>query len=420
MILLSHPTGNQNSRAVLEAFAQENLLYEFHTSIATFEETFLQKAFFPALNRRQFDKTLKNYIKTYPYLELAQRVANSLKLSRLLPHEGDKISMYDTAQYLDQKIAKRVSVLPAKEIQAIYAYEDMARRSFASARARQLLCLYDLPIGYWRAYQELLSSEKEQLPQWASTLTGFQSSEKKLLQKDQEIELADHIFVASQFTASTLKYFPTPVKAQIHIIPYGFPEVNKATERRTYNFHRTKRPLKLLFVGGLSQRKGLSYLFEAVSAFGSHVELTIVGRKTNEDCEPLNRGLKNCHKWIPTLPHQQVLELMRVSDVLVFPSLFEGFGLVITEAMSQGTPVIATERTAAPDIITHGKEGLLVKAGSSEDLKLKIEDLLRHPAKLEKMGKAALETAEKRPWSVYGQELTRTITQILNPSLVPC
>jgi glycosyltransferase involved in cell wall biosynthesis len=41
---------------------------------------------------------------------------------------------------------------------------------------------------------------------------------------------------------------------------------------------------------------------------------------------------------------------MRVNDVLVFPSLFDGFGMVITEAMSQGTPVIVSERSAGPGL----------------------------------------------------------------------
>lgn len=416
MILLSHPTGNQNSRAVLRAFAQQRMLFEFHTSFATFEETLLKKYLFPSLNRRQFDAVFKKQIKTYPHLELAQRLLNKLKLSWLVPHEGDQLSLYDAAQLMDQKIAKKIAGLSGKELKAVYAYEDMARRSFESAKNQGLTCFYDLPIGYWRAYQQLLAGEQKRQPQWAQTLSGFQNSEQKLRQKDREIELADHIFVASQFTADTLQYFPRPLKTAIHVIPYGFPGVDKAAQQRAYNFHRSKRPLKLLFVGGLSQRKGLSYLFEAVSAFGHRVELTVVGRKPGEDCRVLNEALKKCHQWIPSLPHHQVLALMLASDVLVFPSLFEGFGLVMTEAMSQGTPVIATERTAAPEIITDGEDGLLVRAGSSEDLILKIENLLSRPERLEQMGKAAVKTAVKRPWSIYGQELAQTIKQILSLS----
>lgn len=420
MILLSHPTGNQNSRAVLHAFAKEELLSEFHTSMAVFSESVFQKKLFPALSRRQFDTALKDRIITYPHLELIQRLANRMKLSRLLLSEADQLSMYDTAQRIDRRIAKRITTRNTENIRAVYAYEDMAVRTFESAGKKQLQCIYDLPIGYWRAYRQLLVSEQKQRPEWASTLTGFKSSARKLRQKDRELELADHIFVASRFTAQTLQDYPGSLKAQIHIIPYGFPGVEKAAEERNYDFQRTRRPLKILFVGGLSQRKGLSYLFDAVSVFKDHVELTVVGRRGPEDCRPLDNGLRNCHKWIPTLPHQEVLALMRSSDVLVFPSLFEGFGLVITEAMSQGTPVITTERTAGPDIMTDGEQGHLVQAGCTEALVEKIETFLNQPASVVSMGRAALEAARKRPWKVYGRELTQTILQILNNQLASC
>src|SRR5206468_9345000 len=97
--------------------------------------------------------------------------------------------------------------------------------------------------------------------------------------------------------------------------------------------------------------------------------------------------------WIPSLPHQQILKLMHEHDVLVFPSLFEGFGLVITEAMSQGTPVITTERTVGPDIIDHGQNGWIVEAGSTEALQQAIEELIFKPELVAETGLKAIETA---------------------------
>ena len=100
---------------------------------------------------------------------------------------------------------------------------------------------------------------------------------------------------------------------------------------------------------------------------------------------------------------------MQEHDVLLFPSLFEGFGLVITEAMSQGTPVITTDRTAGPDLIDHGENGWIVEAGSTLALKTCIEQLIEKPETIVKVGKAAIETARKRPWEVYGKELAEAI-----------
>jgi glycosyltransferase involved in cell wall biosynthesis len=188
-------------------------------------------------------------------------------------------------------------------------------------------------------------------------------------------------------------------------VPYGFPPVNK--EKRIYGYGAGAK-LKLLFVGGLSQRKGIANLFAAIGPLAKHVELTVVGYKASENCKVLDKALAE-HNWIPTLPHDKVLELMQQHDILVFPSLFEGFGLVMTEAMSQGTPVITTNRTAGPDIITHDLEGWLVEAGSTEALQAQIETLILNPKKVADAGKAAKESARKWTWDDYGQKLTKII-----------
>jgi glycosyltransferase involved in cell wall biosynthesis len=168
--------------------------------------------------------------------------------------------------------------------------------------------------------------------------------------------------------------------------------------------------LKLLFVGGLSQRKGIADLFAVAAALGPKVELTVVGNKTTNNCSALDAALAR-HRWIPSLPHADILRLMQAHDVLVFPSLFEGFGLVITEAMSQGTPVITTDRTAGPDLIEHGYNGWLIEAGSTPALQSAIEELLLRPELIAQVAQAALETARRRPWSVYGKELAAALSK---------
>jgi glycosyltransferase involved in cell wall biosynthesis len=248
----------------------------------------------------------------------------------------------------------------------------------------------------------LAREEKEANPDWASTMVGLKDSEEKLHRKDTEIALAGKIIVASSFTAATLKAYTGYLPA-VRIVPYGFP----TTTEKNYQDGKSKK-IRLLFVGGLSQRKGLSYLFKALEGLDRFVELTVVGRLPQISCEPLNRELSKC-KYINSLPHEKVLELMREQEVLIFPSLFEGFGQVITEAMAQGTPVITTERTAGPDIITHGENGWLVKAGSAEAIKNVLEEIIRQPGIIEQVGEQALRTAKKRPWHVYAEELVREV-----------
>jgi glycosyltransferase involved in cell wall biosynthesis len=70
-----------------------------------------------------------------------------------------------------------------------------------------------------------------------------------------------------------------------------------------------------------------------------------VGNKAVSELQCFELALEQ-HRWIPSLSHDEVLSLMREHDVFIFFTFFEGFGLVITEAMSQGVPVVTTDRTA--------------------------------------------------------------------------
>lgn len=410
-IILSHPTGNANVRAVAEGLAKADLLKGFYTSIATFSGNIWDRlgrfTLLAEFLRRKFNPILQPYTQQYPWFELGRSIATKLGLQRLLKHESGLFCIDYVYKSLDKYVSKQLTLAAKKETTAIYTYEDGALESFKKAKQLGIVNLYDLPIGYWRAAHRLLKTEHINRPEWAITLTGFQDSNRKLQRKDDELALADHVFVASSFTALTLNEYIGNL-APIVVIPYGFPPVN---ENREYTYNGN-RPLKLLFVGGLSQRKGIANLFEALNGLEEKVQLTLVGRKAAENCDVLNNAL-SLHTWIPSLPHHEVLQLMRAHDVLVFPSLFEGFGLVITEAMSQGTPVITTERTAGPDIITSGENGWIVEAGSTKALRAKIEELISNPQKIEKAGRAATESARQRPWEKYGEEMAQCIERIL-------
>lgn len=404
-IIISHPTSNQNSRAVIKGLYDAELLYQFHTAVAVFEGDLWHQLSslkpLKELSRRQFDDVLKIYTKTSPIMELARLLSARLGLKSLTRHETGWFSVDAVYQHLDRQVARSLKTASKQGLSAVYAYEDGAYQSFTVAKQQGIQCLYDLPIGYWRAARKLLQNEIELWPEWKATLHGFDDSEAKLQRKDTELALADRIFVASSFTAKTLEDYPGTL-APIEVIPYGFP---KPVTQRDYHI---ASPIKLLFVGGLSQRKGLANMFTAVDNLLPHVQLTVIGHKSTEACEPLNNALAK-HCWIPSLPHNEVLKQMQIHDILLFPSLFEGFGLVITEAMSQGTPVITTDRTAGPDIIEHNKNGWLVEAGSTDALQECLEALVSNPEKIIEAGKAAIETARLRPWSVYGKELADAI-----------
>lgn len=409
MILFSHPTGNANVRHAALALAEADLLAEYWTCVSWNPDSrwgrFLPGALRRQLERRALSQALRARAHYFPWRELGRMAASRWPLlPQLTTHETGPFCIDAVYRTLDRRVARRVAET-REALSAVYAYEDGAAATFAAARARGLRCLYDLPIGYWRAAQAIYQEEQAREPEWACTLTGAFDSPAKLARKDEELALADVVMVASSFTRRTLEQAPGPFTKPVHVIPYGAPLSLEAAPAAPVV---RRGPLRVLFVGSLGQRKGLSYLLEAVRMLGSGVELTLVGTKTAEMCAPLNAAL-GLHRWIPTLPHDLVLREMSRHDVFVFPSLFEGFGLVLLEALAQGLPVIATPNTAGPDLIEDGASGFIVPIRSAQAIAEKLDLLARDPALLCAMKVAARQTALRYTWEQYRARLAHAV-----------
>jgi starch synthase len=392
MILLSHPTGNEFVRQALIAFDEAGMLGEFWTTLSWSGQhrihRFLPESLQQLLERRSYPVSIRNRTHTAPLRELGRLLAGAFDID-------------DVNIDLDRKVAARLRSID--NFKLVYAYEDAALESFRAAQESGIHRVYDLPIGYWRAAQRIFAEEAQRKPEWASTLTGTRDGEEKLARKDDELRLAERIVVASTFTKKTLA--GSPAQARIDIIPCGAPAI-------VPQIRKPVGPLKLLFAGSLGQRKGLSYLLEAVTLLKTPVELTLLGRKTANKCRPLETATRK-HRWIPTLHHAGMLREMHEHDLLVFPSLFEGFGLVVLEAMAQGTPVITTEHTCGPDVIDNETDGFIVPIRSAEAIAEKIELLNADRERLMSMKDAARRKAEAHPWKTYRERLLMMAQEVM-------
>ncbi|NEO67677.1 MAG: glycosyltransferase family 4 protein, partial [Moorea sp. SIO4G2] len=110
-----------------------------------------------------------------------------------------------------------------------------------------------------------------------------------------------------------------------------------------------------------------------------------------------------------TVPRSELYKIYHNSDVLVFPTLCDGFGMVVTEAFAQGLPVITTNRAGAADLVRHGVNGLIIPAGDADALADALEWCVSHRAELRAMGQAALETAANWQWSDYRRLLIENL-----------
>jgi glycosyltransferase involved in cell wall biosynthesis len=97
----------------------------------------------------------------------------------------------------------------------------------------------------------------------------------------------------------------------------------------------------------------------------------------------------------PSVTFAELVEAYQQADLFVFPSVVEGFGQVLLEALACGLPILSTTHTAAPDLIEEGIQGFVVEPRRPDLLAQRIEWALQHPTQLAEMRVAARERAQQ-------------------------
>ncbi len=415
MILLSHPTANQNVRQTALALAEAGLLAEFWTCVNWRQGGWLDRSLGVAsplrneLRRRSFPAELAPFLRTFAWREWGRQFAGQLGWPGLTRDESALFSVDAVYLSLDRRVARRLATPPP--MRAVYAYDAGALASFREAKRRGMKCIYEHPIIYWRKVREFQEEEAELHPEWAPTLGALTDSEEKLARKDEELSLADLVITASSFSKTSVALAPH-LKAPVHVIPYGTNSLGRNSRPK-----EAARALRVLFVGALTQAKGLGYLLEAVARLEGEIEFTLIGRRVSEAIPA--PAMLDKYRWIPSLPHDQLLAEMACHDVLVLPSLHEGFGLVLSEAMSAGLVVITTPHTAGPDLITEGADGFLVPIRSADAIEEKLALLAYDRDRLAAMQEAAREKAASSTWENYRQGIVRVAREVMEKGGTP-
>ena len=178
----------------------------------------------------------------------------------------------------------------------------------------------------------------------------------------------------------------------------------------------TPRPpadhLRIVFVGREEERKGLPILLSAFAGLRNHIpaRLQIVGT-TADAVEPLLAGVDGGMDGIEALGRVDDDELWRRlhgADVLSAPSLGgESFGMILTEAFAAGTPVVASDIAGYRDVVTHGRDGILVPHGRPLELAEALRSLWLDSERREQMSLAARERAQDFAWPKVAHQVQR-------------
>jgi glycosyltransferase involved in cell wall biosynthesis len=160
----------------------------------------------------------------------------------------------------------------------------------------------------------------------------------------------------------------------------------------------TSRKFRISFVGLIEPWKGFHYLVEAFNALKlKDSELVLWGGSGSRS---VSQYLQEQMARNPSIIIRPVTvrqfgygNVYGKSSVFVHPSLADGFGYVVAEAMASGLPVIVTEATGAADLIVDGENGYIVPVGDSEAICERLRHLAENPHLLRQMGEAARTTA---------------------------
>ena len=215
----------------------------------------------------------------------------------------------------------------------------------------------------------------------------------------EEARKADIHIVASTFSKQAAMHNGIP-DDHIIVAPYGVD--NKAFHPWEKDY---RHGLKVLFVGEINQRKGIYQILEAAKELQPHgVEFNLIGTGMELAPELFKPYEPYVHFW-GRVPFEKLQEMYGTSHVFIFPSMGEGFGLVIPEALSSGLPVIASKNCSGPDLIQDGFNGFVIDAGSTEQLVERIRWFNDHMDQLPLMEKNAIQSVHDMTWEAYEEKL---------------
>ena len=306
-----------------------------------------------------------------------------------------RLSLYDpskwAANYLESCFFDWWASRVMKPAEIFSSWTGIALTSLQIAHARGLRTILGLGSAHPRTVNDLMNAERQRwrLPPLRETPFARRI--------ERELALADRVIVQSRFSESSLIARGVLADKLIRI-PLGV-DVRRFQPASSKAAH----PFRVLFLGQVMLRKGVQYLLEAWRQLDwRDAELWVVGNALPDGQLVLKRyadlpGLR----VMGHVPDQ--LAAFQSADVFVAPSVEDGFGLTVTEAMACGLPVIVSDHVGAADLVTPDESGFVVPYDNIAGYVMALETLRANPDRARQMGQAGRAAAVNQTWDVYRQ-----------------
>ena len=308
----------------------------------------------------------------------------------------------------DHIVARRLRKL-AGQIDIVHTWPDAALETLKTARKLGIPTVLERPNAHTRYAYQVVQEESKRLGIVLPPENEYAFKVDVLEKEEQEYRLTDYLLCPSDFTIRTFLDQGLP-REKLKKHQYGYDEkayYPDATMRRD-----SKRGLTMLFCGDAAVRKGVHFALEAWLGSSAHQDGTflIAGGFLPAYAEKLSSMLS--HPSVRMLGHRNdVPELMRKSDILVLPSIEEGFGLVCAEAIGSGCVPLVSE--ACTDICKHMENALVHPIGDVKTLAQHMSALHEDRHLLESLRAACLRVAPQYTWTAAGARLLEVYREVL-------
>jgi glycosyltransferase involved in cell wall biosynthesis len=297
----------------------------------------------------------------------------------------------------DRSFHRPVTDLLRREpVDVIWGYNNCSLETFRWAKKRGIRCILDQTIGHPRSQNRVIEHERELHPDF------FPADYKAISQaqidlQDEETELADVVVVGCEFAKQTMLENGCNAE-KLAVVPYGFDE-SLFPGNMPLREPLQGRRVRLLFVGTIEPRKGAAYLLEAVKQLPpASIETTLIGQlRIPAQTFARYRDFVVHH---PQMSRAEVVRHFLGADCFVFPSLFEGGGIVLYEARGAGLGII--QSTYAGDgVATDGSNGRFLAEVTVSEVENAITEAVENRTLLGDWSRESWRLRGERTWKQY-------------------
>lgn len=344
------------------------------------------------LRRRAIVEVPPGLVKLFPWWEIPRTLISRGNLDQRL---ADALFRRSVTGF-DRHVARRIG-----GYSAVYAGNGAAYETFLAARKRNIPCIYSVRSFHPAFEAEMEKSEFGKFPAiraGAGDKTKHPLSERR----KREWDMADLVVMHSDVCRNSYADYGLDT-TKVRVIPLGFPEIGPPPDA---NAKDMDGPLKILWAGNFSVLKGAHHFLGAIDSLSQTTKADV---KVFGKILLFRRDLNLPIQFLPTVPRAQLFREYRCADVLVHPTLADGYGLVAAEAMSQGLPVITTTRAGISEQIRSGETGLIVNEGDSDALARVLRWCATNRESLRQIGIAGQKVAASWQWHHYRSALAEML-----------